>query len=54
MNLSAVSTDILINEVIKRLTGSPVFSGNLQLNFFKGGITNIVKSETFKLEMLVL
>lgn len=38
---------VSIAEFLKRLPGD--FTGRIELNFFKGGITNINKLESFKL-----
>lgn len=53
MHLSSIPTEDLVKEVIKRLTETIGFSGNLQLNCFKGGLTNFTKLQVKKLNELV-
>jgi hypothetical protein len=38
-----------LNQLIKQLSDEG-FTGTLTLNFFRGGIGNVNKSETFRLE----
>lgn len=36
-----------INDIIQRLIADK-FTGNIQINFFKGGITNVTRVESIK------
>lgn len=33
-----------------QVAGGQGFTGSIQINFFKGSVTNVVKQESFKLE----
>ena len=49
------SKTIILIERIKRemekvLNKNPTFTGNIKINFFLGGVTNITVTESFKIE----
>lgn len=45
-----ITIERIKRELEKILEENPTFTGNIKINFFLGGVTNLTKTESFKIE----